>query len=317
MPVLLVSAGINVGFSWWVARRVATPVARPDWGMAFERGRAFVGLGLAIALSALLMAALSWITRLWILRRFGMEANGFYQAAWAISGVFAGFILQAMGMDFYPRLTVAAQDDALVNRLVNEQTEVGVPLALPGLLATIVFTAWIISLLYSRAFHETAELLPWFVIGMFGRVVSWPLGFIQLAKGAAKCFTATEVCAAGLHLALVFVMIRWLHLRGVAIAFAALYVCYTAAMFWAAGRLGWFSWSRETKNLLVEAGLYILVVFLLIEWLPPFAGTILGGVLVEAGSWHCLRVLCRRLGPQHRLCQTVTQVPWLGSKLLA
>lgn len=203
-------------------------------------------LGLAFALSALLMAAVSWVTKLWILRCFGMEANGFYQAAWAISGVFAGFILQAMGMDFYPRLTAAAQDDALVNRLVNEQTEVGILLALPGLLAIIVFSPWIIHLLYSTAFEKAAELLPWFVLGVFGRVVSWPLGFIQLAKGAARCFAATEVFAACLHLALVFVMMQWLQLRGVAVAFAGLYVCYTAAMLWMARRFSQFS--LDTRN---------------------------------------------------------------------
>lgn len=36
--VLLVGAGINVEVSWWFARRVAVPVAKPDWGGVFERG---------------------------------------------------------------------------------------------------------------------------------------------------------------------------------------------------------------------------------------------------------------------------------------
>lgn len=105
-----------------------------------------------------------------------MVANGLYRAAGAISGVFAGFILLATGMYFYPRLTAAAQDNALVNRLVNEQTEAGILLALPGLLATIVFISWIISLLRSRAFHEAAELLPSFVLSVSAYLGVWFLG---------------------------------------------------------------------------------------------------------------------------------------------
>lgn len=31
----------------------------------------------------------------------GLEANGIYQAAWGLSGMLAGFILGAMGTDFY------------------------------------------------------------------------------------------------------------------------------------------------------------------------------------------------------------------------
>ena len=46
--------------------------------------------------------------------------------------MYVGFILQAMGSDFYPRLTAVADDHAECNRLVNEQAQIGLLLAGPA-----------------------------------------------------------------------------------------------------------------------------------------------------------------------------------------
>jgi antigen flippase len=47
--------------------------------------------------------------------------------------MFAAFVLSAMGTDFYPRLTAVIEDREAAVRAVNEQTEIGILLALPGL----------------------------------------------------------------------------------------------------------------------------------------------------------------------------------------
>ncbi len=64
------------------------------------------------------------------------KGAGIYSAAFALSGMFVNFVLQAMGSDYYPRLTSVATNKAMMNRMVNEQTEIGLLLGVPGLLAT-------------------------------------------------------------------------------------------------------------------------------------------------------------------------------------
>ena len=49
----------------------------------------------------------AYTIRLIVLRNAGLEAAGLYQAAWVLGGLYVAFILQAMGADFYPRLTEA------------------------------------------------------------------------------------------------------------------------------------------------------------------------------------------------------------------
>ena len=58
-----------------------------------------------------------------------------------------------MGADFYPRLTAVADDHKECNRLVNEQAEVGLLLAGPGVIATLTFAPLVIWLFYSSAFR--------------------------------------------------------------------------------------------------------------------------------------------------------------------
>lgn len=316
VPVLLLTAAVNLGFSWHFARRISILPLNVSWAESFQLARSLISLGLAFMWSALLVSGVALATRGMILRLHGMEANGLYQAAWGISGVFAGFILQAMSADFYPRLTAVAQDHQQVNQLVNEQTEVGVLLSLPGLLGTLVFSPWLVHLLYSSKFAPAAAMLSWFVLGIFGRVLSWPLGFIQLAKGKAAWFAVTEAVSSAVHLLLIWLGLAWWGLNGVAIAFAANYGIYLLMMRCVAGRLTGFHWTRPGMWLLAASLLVVMTVSVLSWKLSEPARYLVGGPVVVTVSMLCLRHLCRRLGAAHRMTRLAARVPLFGGWLL-
>ena len=316
VPVFLVLAAVNLGFSWWFARRVPVPAAPLGWPTARDESLNLVRLGLSFVLAALCTFGSAWIARSWIQAEFGLHGSGIYQAAWSISGVCGGFILSAMAMDFYPRLTAAANDNAQVNRLVNEQTEIGILLALPGLLATIIFSPWVIRILYSAQFGEAAVLLPWFVVGVFGRVVSWPLGFIMLAKGTARWYAASELTWSALHVCFIWGALHVWGLQGVAIAFAALYGCCTPGVLWIARRLSHFRWTPQVARLLVAASAVMAATFILARFGPPVVSTAVGAPLVLACGLICLRRICLRLGNDHRVTLWVGRVPGMGRWLV-
>ena len=311
VPVLIMTGAVNLGFSWWTARRITLNAVTISWRESVRESGRLVSLGVAFMWSSVLSAGVGLMTRAWIVRDFGTEDNGIYQAAWGISGVFAGFILQAMAADFYPRLTAVGTDDVEVNRLVNEQTEVGVLLALPGLLATLVFAPWVIQILYSAKFLQAADLLPWFVVGIFGRVVSWPIGFVQLAKGESRVFGATETAAAALLLLLTWLGLRWWQVPGVAVVFAAFYGIHVLGTRWVAGWLSGFRWSTSVLRLLFLSAAAVLATFALVKLLPPLIAAACGGLIVVAVSLFSLRRLASRLGPQHRVARLAKRIPFL------
>jgi PST family polysaccharide transporter len=201
--------------------------------------------------------------------------------------------------------------------LVNEQTEVGVLLALPGLLATLVFSPWVIRIFYTSKFLPAADLLPWFVLGVCGRVISWPIAFIQLAKGASRMFAVTETASSLLYMALIWLGLRWLGLRGVAIAFVLLYASYTGAMLWVAAHLSGFRWSKSASRLLATTGGLVAAAYAALVLLPPAAAAMAGAVLVAAGGIYSTRQLTARLGRGHRISIIVSSLPLVGQFLAA
>lgn len=315
VPVLITVAAFNLLASWWFARRVTVAQVHLSPAETWSNAKRLVGLGLAFMWSGLLTAGVALVIRGLIVRDLGLDANGIYQAAWGISGMFAGFILGAMGADFYPRLTALANDRPAMVRLVNEQTEIGILLALPGLLGTLAFAPWLMRIFYTAAFLPGAELLPWFVLGILGRVLSWPLGFIQLALGAGRWFAATETIFVVCHLVLSVVLLRWLGLWGVALAFALLYALYLLGMLLVGFLLVRFTWSQQVRQLLLATCAFVAAGFLAQRFLPTGPGLAAGAVLTTAAGLLSLRGIATRLGGEHRLVRLACRFPggkWLG-----
>lgn len=301
VPVLLATAVLSLGCSWWYARRVALHTVEMPWKQTWHEARRFAKLGFAFMWSGLLLAGLDMFTRSLITRTHGLEAAGYYQAAWALSGMFAAFVLSAMGTDFYPRLTAVIDDREAAVQAVNEQTEIGILLALPGLLATLAFGPFFLELFYSKKFLPAAELMPYFILGVFGRVVSWPLGFIQLAKGSSRFFLVTETISIFLWLALVAVLVPTVGVVGAAYAFAFTYLCYTFGMLWVGRHLIGFHWSRSVQKLLAISASIISLNFGLTIMTDGWVATVGGGLLTWVGGIISLLALAKRLGREHRV----------------
>lgn len=309
VPVLIATAVVNLAFSWWFARQVTLEPVEMDWAETWRNSRRLLSLGLAFMGSGLFTAAVTLGVRAMIVRDLGLDANGVYQAAWALSGMFAGFILGAMGTDFYPRLTAAASDDAEMNRLINEQTEIGILLALPGLLGTLAFAPWVMQIFYSSKFVSGAELLPWFVLGVFGQVMSWPMGFALAAKGASGWYLAVECIANTLRLGLSVLLLRWLGLWGIALAMPLLYVIHTLILLWVCRRLTRFSWTSSSIKLLTLSFGVIFMGFLANKGLRGYLGLAAGSFLTAGACLISIRGLALRLGPEHRIVQMALRLP--------
>lgn len=225
------------------APRTPLPVMAGQWRILAKLGAAFMVAGLAVTLGQLLVRTL-------VQRQLGADALGYFQAAATISMTYIGFVLTAMGTDYYPRLAAAIHDHAAVNRMVNEQTEIALLLAGPVFLAMMGLAPCVIELFYSQSFYPAAEALRWQVLGDILKVASWPLGFMILASGAGRTFMLTETLAVS-----VFVVLTWFGLPFVGVvatgaAFVGMYVVYLPVVYWLAWRSTGFRWAGTAKWLL-------------------------------------------------------------------
>lgn len=298
VPSLVSVTAISLAISWSYARRLQFPSVGLTVREIQRETSGLLKLGLAFLASSLLTAAAAYLVRLMVLHSHGPAAAGLYQAAWTIGGLYAGFVLQAMGADFYPRLTAVCDDHQACNLLVNEQAQVGMLLAGPGLLATLSLAPLVMELLYSPQFHEAGAALRWICLGMMLRVVAWPMGFIIVAKGAQKIFVVTEVIAAAVHLGLAWWLTPRYGVAGAGAAFFGLYACHTVLVYCIVRQLSGFRWSaanvRLSLLLLPLAAFVFALVQVTSSWLATSIGT---GVTLIAGLY-CLHALARLLPPE-------------------
>ncbi|MDC1198094.1 O-antigen translocase [Algibacter sp.] len=303
VPAIILLGVTQLLASWWFASKIVVPTVSMTWGESFRAAGGMVRLGIALMFSALLVSGVAYATRTLIASEMSLVAVGIYGAAFNLSGMMVNFVLQAMGADYYPSLTAVNQDHAKMRDLVNQQAEIGLLLALPAILAVIIFAPWMIKLFYTSEFTDAVVLLQIFSLGCLGRVLSWPMGFIILALGRAKLFAFTQLLSNGTHLVLICFGLHAFGLIGVALAFALLYLLYTAYMLCVSMRLIRFSWSPALVRLLAFVLPVVGLVFALARGLPLLASTVVGGFVVSVVSLLCLRGLLQRLGAEHKICR--------------
>ena len=293
---MIVGAGVAVLTAWHYARRIQfEPVTMPVAAVARE-ARGLVTLGFAFMLSALVATGAAFLLRALVTREYGVEGAGQFQAASALSLVYIGFILQAMGTDFYPRLTAVAEDNEKCNRTVNEQAEISLILALPGILGTVAFAPWVVQLFYSGRFDTAAEILVWQMGGMLLRVMSWPLGFVALAKGRASIFIWTDVVAYSVYLVLAWIGLKHFDLPGAGMAFFGLYLFHVVMMYVIIRRLSGFAWDPHyLRYAFVSLAVAVLVLWMRLRWPEPWA-TLVPCLFAAVASVYSLRRLTHIVG---------------------
>lgn len=214
-----------------------------QWGKLIRLGTSFMLAGVVATLAQLLVRSM-------VNRQLGSAALGQFEAAWIVSMTYIGFVLKAMGTDYYPRLTASIKDASMVNRMVNEQTEVALLLAGPLFLIMLGCSPWLMTILYSAEFSDATNILRWQVLGDILKVASWPLGFIILAAGEGRTFVISESIAMTTFVAMSWIGLPLIGLQATGISFLLMYVVLLPLVYWLAWRKTRFRWSREVVRIL-------------------------------------------------------------------
>jgi PST family polysaccharide transporter len=293
VPALVGVASMSLVTSCWYSRKVR--IQPPRMAASEVRRELFplLKLGFAFMVSAFLMMGAGYAVRTIVLRVVGFEAAGFYQSGWTLGGLYVGFILQAMGADFYPRLTSVANDNAACNRMVNEQAHVSLLLAGPGVIATLTFAAAVITVFYTAKFEAAVGLLRWICLGMTLRVITWPMGFLIVAKGNSHLMIWTDLAWTVVNVGLSWTCVRNFGLNGAGIAFFVSYLFHGLMIYPIVRRLSGFRWSVANR----KTGLFfiamIAVVFCSVSLLPPLLATCIGTLAASLGGAYSIRSLLK------------------------
>lgn len=269
-----------VGY-WYTSRLPGVWRAPLIWSDMRREWSFLARLGLPVMLAGLVMLAGQLLIRTTVQHELGRDALGYFEAAWVISMTYAGFVLRAMGTDFFPRLTATIHDPAAANRLVNEQSEVALMLSGPVLLAMMGLAPWVVQLLYSNEFAATVGILHWQIMGDIFKVACFPLGYIILAAGEGRTFLLSDTVSMGVFVLVVWVGVPIFGLPATGIGFLMMYVVNLLIVFWLARRRSGFRWEAIIWKLFLGLLLAASVISVAAAS-HPVAGAICG-ILLSGG----------------------------------
>jgi PST family polysaccharide transporter len=291
VPSLIVVALMSLAVEWWYSHRLGIKSVPMTFAEVRHEAGALLKLGMAFMASGLMIMGSAYLIRTILLHQLGVAATGLYQSAWTLGGLYIGFILQAMGADFYPRLTASATDDRECNRLVNEQTEISLLMAAPGVLATLTFAPLVMVLFYTKDFSAAVGTLRWICLGMVMRVVSWPMGYIILAKGRQVILFLVDGAWTLVHLGLAWFCVKKFGVDGGGMAFFGSYVFHTVVCYFVARHLSGFRWSPANRRLGVLAVLLAGAIFLAFRLFSETVATALAAVATVASGVYSIRAI--------------------------
>jgi PST family polysaccharide transporter len=132
------------------------------------------------------------------------------------------------------------------------------------------------------------------------QVITWPMGFIVVAKGRPALFFAVELAWTIVALVLSWFFVIHFGLRGAGIAFFGSYIFHWILIYPVAGWLTDFSWSDHNQRIGLMLLLLIAVGFSSFYVLTFWWAVALGFVLTIGSGVYSLRVLVT-LVPAERL----------------
>ena len=273
---------------------------KPDVAATWAVWKPMARLGVAFMLGSLATVMTLLLVRALITQELGLGAAGQFAAAWGITMTYVGFLLSAMGADYYPRLTEVINDRSAATQLMNDQAQLGLAIGGPVLLVLIGLAPWVITLLYSAEFAPAATLLQWQTVGNVFKLASWALSFSIVAAARAKTYFFLELSFNIVFISMVWMLLPGLGLIITAIAFLAAYIVYFAVANILARYIHGFHWqSLSLQLLMLHGGLAFMLLGLgLIA--EPFLAAILALALALVTGVLGLRVVLIKIGPNGR-----------------
>lgn len=279
VPVMIITAIINFIIYDIYARKVPYEKQHLSMKQVWIDGRIMMTLGLAIALSGVLMQGQIFLIRSYITNTDSLEAVGLYTAGSAFVTQYVNLLFQAMARDYSPRLASVSNNLKEFVNIMNRQAVLLVTIASPLIIIFIVFAKQLIIILYSSKFLPIIGMIEWMMAGMMFRSISWSISYGFAARGNSKMFFLNELIATIYGLLLVMIGYKIYGFSGIGIAMCLTNLIYAVQEYFFGRRLFKYRFNHDVKRkcipmILLFFSFFIVIKMITVDWLKLAVGVI-------------------------------------------
>lgn len=159
-----------------------------SWRESVPLMKPLLAMGLLLMASDLIGSGVTYLLNVFIRIKSDYTMVGLYQAANSVTGQYAGMVFAAMAMDYFPRLSKAASDNAGMAQVVNRQQEIVALIIAPAVCLLILTAPLIIPVLLTSEYDSILPLMRWFGLGVLMQALAYPMGYISFAKDNKRLF---------------------------------------------------------------------------------------------------------------------------------
>ncbi len=311
--VLGLAIGQTVVAIWYFRKSAPDGIfSRSPLGEQLTRWAGIARLGLAFMFSVLLANLSLLVMRSLLQDRLGLDALGQFEAAWTLSTTYLGFVLNAMSLDFLPRLSAVIDNRERAGAVINRQIQLSLIFAGPVILVTIGIAPLALRLFYSQQFAEAATILQVQSLGNIFRLTALSLAFSAAAAGKGGTYSLLQIILNFSLGGLSWFWIDRLGINATGAAFLTSYMIFSTASYLVAKRVVDFQFDILSSKLLALYGISALIVFASCLYSATL-GAILGLILSMVGALFGLRHLVASVDPGHLSADRIERIfAWLG-----
>lgn len=276
--------------------------------------RGLLSFGLVFAIGGALAAAANLLVRALVLNHGGIADAGQLHAVMVLAMQTIGFVIAAMEVDYFPRLTRRIGNRRALHALVNRQSEIGLRLAGPVIIALAGLSVPAVMLLFSDEFHVAGELLGWWMIGEVLRIPAFACIYVFIARGQTLTYVIIQGVGVVVYVGISYlVLVAQLDLIALAIAYCAMSFAITGLTTALLFRGDGFRWSATVLRVAAILVVAVCGLRLLAAEAPALAGVV-GLIAATTFALIAWRRLVRHLGKSHpvarRLAGLYRRVGW-------
>lgn len=295
-PAIALMTMASLVFALLFSRKLVPRHKRMPVREIFAEGREMLKLGISFGISGVATFAAAYLVQLYLNRTADMMVVGYYSAGSTFLTSYVGMLFTAMSADYFPRLSAVSDQSEKMKELLSQQSVIGLLVLLPVMLFFLAFGQEVIDLVYTPAFRPMMPMVAFGLFGMLFRAVSFPCGYVFLAKGDSAVFIRT---ALGFNLLFIALMVGGYELHGlfgVGISFALYYLFHLLGLLLIL-RLR-YGWLPDPGVWVVFAVAVIIgLSALLATFIPDAPVRLVAGVLLLlVGSGYSAVQLNRRVG---------------------
>lgn len=184
----------------------------------------FLRVALPSLLSLFLTLGSVLIVRSYIVRFYGLEGAGQFDAAWSISAMYLALFLTSLQSYLLPELS-KVKDGYELHSALAKAFHFSLLISLPLIGCLVVMKPLIVSLLFSHEFLPSLDVLRWVLVGDFVRVLGWVISTALVARADMKGFAMAEALWSLIFMAVSLCLLPY-GLEWVGFAYFVSYVVY-------------------------------------------------------------------------------------------